>query len=520
MHALHHICTRDTRKTPMEAGRSKSLEIRQRLSHPILDADGHWLEFEPAVFDNLKEVAGADMVTRYQSWQRNQSFGAWYRLSPEERRDVRALRPIWWAWATKNTLDRATAMLPKLLYERLDETGIDFAVIYPSLGLSAPAIDDADLRRAACRAFNQFSADAFRDYSDRMTPAAIIPMHTPQEAIEELEYAVTTLGLKALFMAAYAKRPIPYVERKFGKEAGRFAYWLDFFGLDSQYDYDPVWAKCVELKVVPGFHSQGFWGGRTSPTNFVHNHIGHFAAAGEAMCRALFMGGVTRRFLGLKFAFLECGVGWAVTLYSDLIGHWEKRNIKAMENYDPANLNEELLVDLCRRYGGRIFEGRLNEAVRLGASAGFSATLENPAMVDEFAPCGINDKHEIKDLFVPHFYFGCEADDPSTAWAFDTKKNPYGAKLNAIFSSDIGHWDVVDMRNVTAEAYELVEHRLLNEDEFRDFTFANEARMRCSMNPNFYKGTIVEGQVAKLLGSGTARSRGGSDSTTVRSNAV
>lgn len=34
---------------PMEAnGRSKSLEIRQRLGHPILDADGHWLEFEPA----------------------------------------------------------------------------------------------------------------------------------------------------------------------------------------------------------------------------------------------------------------------------------------------------------------------------------------------------------------------------------------------------------------------------------------------------------------------------------------
>src|SRR5216683_87774 len=146
---------------------------------------------------------------------------------------------------------------------------------------------------------------------------------------------------------------IPYVERKFGEEAGRFAYWLDFFTLDSQYDYDPVWAKCVELKVVPGFHSQGFWGGRASPSNFVYNHIGHFAAAGEAMCRGLFMGGVTRRFPSLKFAFLECGVGWGVTLYSDLIGHWEKRNIKAMGNYDPANLDEELFVDLCRKYGGR-----------------------------------------------------------------------------------------------------------------------------------------------------------------------
>jgi hypothetical protein len=348
-------------------------------------------------------------------------------------------------------------------------------------------------------------------------------MHTPQEAIAELDYAANTLGLKTLFMAAYARRPIPYVERKFGAEAGRFAYWMDFFSLDSDYDYDPVWAKCVELKVVPGFHSGGMWGGRASPTNFVHNHIGHFAAAGEAICRALFMGGVTRRFPSLKFAFLECGVGWAVSLYSDLISHWEKRNIKAMENYDPANLNEELFVELCRRYGGPLFEGRLNEVVsipvsRWGASAGLSATWEDPTMLDEFAPCKISDKREIKDLFVPHFYFGCEADDPIAAWAFDTKKNPYGAKLNAIFSSDIGHWDVVDMRDVTAEAHELVEHGLLNEDEFRDFTFVNEARMRCSMNPNFYKGTIVEGEVAKLLGDGTASTGGESHEVAPGSN--
>jgi len=158
----------------MEAnGNSKSLEIRQRLSHPILDADGHWIEFEPAVFDYLKDVAGADMVASYQSWLRNRSLFAWYRLSPEERRDARALRPIWWPFAAKNTLDRATATLPKLLHERLDETGIDFTVIYPSLGLIASRIDDEDLRRAVCRAFNKFTAAAFRDYSDQITPAAI-----------------------------------------------------------------------------------------------------------------------------------------------------------------------------------------------------------------------------------------------------------------------------------------------------------------------------------------------------------
>jgi predicted TIM-barrel fold metal-dependent hydrolase len=494
--------------------KSKSREIRQRLNHPILDADGHYLEFNPAVFDYVRDVAGNDMVARYQSWQRNRGVRAWYHLSPAERRDRRTVRPVWWPVATKNTLDRATATLPKLLHERLDETGIDFATLYPTLGLSVPFIDEEDLRRAVCRALNRFSADAFREYSDRMTTAAIIPMHSPREAIEELEYAVKTLGHKTLFMADYAMRPIPYVARKFGEEAGRFAFWLDFFCLDSEYDYDPVWAKCVELKVVPGFHSTGFWGSRTSPSNFMYNHIGHFASASEAVCKALFMGGVTRRFPSLNFTFLECGIGWGCSLYADLIGHWERRNLAAMENYNPANLNKEMFLDLCRKYGGKLVEGKLNEPV-------FPVfdTREDAEMLDEFAPCGIKHKREIKDLFVPHFYFGCEADDPITAWAFDTRKNPYGAKLNAIFSSDIGHWDVVDMREVTSEAYELVEHGLLNEDEFRDFTFANAARMWGSTNPDFFKGTVVESEAAKVLAAHTRRMTTADDaSSTLRSD--
>ena len=43
-------------------------------------------------------------------------------------------------------------------------------------------------RRAVVRAYNIVTAEYFRDLGDRMTPAAIIPMHTPDEAIAELEY--------------------------------------------------------------------------------------------------------------------------------------------------------------------------------------------------------------------------------------------------------------------------------------------------------------------------------------------
>ena len=51
-------------------------------------------------------------------------------------------------------------------------------------------------------------ADYFRGYADRMTPAACIPMHTPQEAVDEMDYCVGELGLKAVMMAGHVQRPI------------------------------------------------------------------------------------------------------------------------------------------------------------------------------------------------------------------------------------------------------------------------------------------------------------------------
>ncbi|HJY83360.1 MAG TPA: amidohydrolase family protein [Candidatus Binatia bacterium] len=475
---------------------SKSAVVRARLNHPVIDSDGHTVEFEPAVLDYLKEVGGPKVVKRYIA-QQDKGWASWYNMSWEERRDRRATRAPWWGLPTKNTLDRATATLPKLLYERLDEIGLDFTVLYPSIGLHPPHMEDEELRRAACRAFNTFHADIFRDYADRMTPVAVIPMHTPQEAIEELEYAVKVLGMKAIMIAGHVRRPIAAVARTAPK-AVRKAYWLDTFGLDSEYDYDPVWAKCVELKVAPTSHSAGMgWGSRTSVSNYMYNHIGHFAAAGEALCKALFMGGVTRRFPTLKFAFLECGVGWACSLYADMIGHWEKRNPKGMDNYNPANLNKELLMDLYRRYGGKLVEGKLEQAGRMyGLLADHP---ESAAMLDEWAPCCIEKSEDIRDLFVPNFYFGCEADDPINASAFNTKMNPFGARLKAIFSSDIGHWDVPDMKEVLEEAYELVEKGGLTAEYFRDFVFTNPATLWTGMNPDFFKGTVVEQDVAKLL---------------------
>lgn len=473
--------------------------LHARLTHPVIDGDGHWIEFEPTLLDYLKQVGGPTMVDRYRRNAYAADLGHWARMTLEERHARRALQPSWWAFPTENALDRATAMLPQLLYERMAGIGLDFAVAYPTLALLFPAMRDPELRSAAYRAYNLMAADLFHGLEDRLIPAACIPMHTPEEALAELEVVVNQLGLKALMFSSLVRRPIAAALKN--GITNRYATWLDTLGLDSQYDYDPVWAKCVELNVTPTFHtaSQGV-GTRASVSNFVYNHVGHFAAAGEAVCKSLFLSGVTRRFPTLNFAFLEGGVGWACTLYSDLIGHWKKRNVQALAHTNPANLDLKTIADYFRRYGA---ESLTKHGDQLDSITQLLAGVE---AVDDFARCEITRAADIRDLFVPNFYFGCEPDDPVNAWAFRAKTNPFNAKLRAFMGSDIGHFDCVDMAGVLPEAYELVDEGLMTEEDFRDFVFANPVRLWGRADPDFFTGTVVEKQAAEYLQSDNSAS--------------
>ncbi|HEY4042914.1 MAG TPA: amidohydrolase family protein, partial [Rhodopila sp.] len=400
-----------------------------------------------------------------------------------------------WTRQTGNTLDRATAMMPRLFYDRMDEFGCDFAIVYPTAGLRLPRIRDDETRRAVIHAYNVVSADYFEKLSDRMTPAAIIPMHHPEEAIAELEFATKQLGSKVGMFGSAFPRPVTSV--KSDPDADRLAVWYEVFGIDSLYDYDPVWAKCRQVKIAPTFHSPGSNQAlRNSPTNFTYNHIGHFADAGHAACKGIFLGGITRRFPELRWAFLEGGVGWAAQLFGDLIEHWERRNIRALENMRPEKLDKQLLMGLVEKYGYTDTLAALRE--RDGTPDPELLATGGLEELDDFAKCKITRKEDWCDLFSTPFYFGCEADDRMNAVAFG-KTNPFGARLNAIYSSDIGHFDVIDMRDPLAEAYELVEDGFITKDDFHDFVFGNSVRLWGTQNPNFFDGTRVAKDAKALL---------------------
>ncbi|MGZ5148100.1 MAG: amidohydrolase family protein [Burkholderiales bacterium] len=473
----------------------RAAEIHAALKHPVIDGDGHWMEPIPIFLEYLRELGGAESVDQMRAmWRRTD---AWYRSSSQERQHNRMRRLIWWG-VTSNTLDKATALLPALLNERLPELGIDFAIMYPSFGLTINAIAEDDLSRAAARAYNMMTAEMFAPFAARFAPVAIIPARTPEAAIEELEYAVGQLGFKAIMLRGNQERPIPGAAEVI--DAQKANWYCDNIALDSPYDYDPFWQRCVDLGVAVTQHSGSTrWPDRASISNFTFNHVGHFAESNHAFARGVFLGGVARRFPSLNFGFMEGGVSWACQMYGDLIEHWEKRRRAGLQY--PSETKVAELRELIGRYGDRRLKA--NADAIMGSLDAFrpECSLEELArpehVVDDFEAAGINSKDDVRGVFSNNFYFGCEADDRATMWAFDPRM---GARLRPVFSSDFTHFDVPDFREVIPEAFEMVERKFVTEQDFREFTFSNAARLHTRNNPDFFKGTVVEHAVADELG--------------------
>src|SRR5437773_2198698 len=188
-------------------GLNEARTIRASLKHPLIAADEHWAEFAPNMREEFRKIGGDTAVEALA--MASARIPASLSMSVAERRRRRIGQEAFWFLPTKNTLDRATAMMPRLLYERLDDLGLDFCVVYPTAGLGYYRLPPDKLRRALCRAYNVFTMDQFRPYGDRIIPAAIIPMYTPEEALEELEFASRQLGFKVVMMGSLIRRPIP-----------------------------------------------------------------------------------------------------------------------------------------------------------------------------------------------------------------------------------------------------------------------------------------------------------------------
>ena len=467
---------------------TRSAEIRSKLDYPVVDCDGHIQEMVPVMEDYVRDVAGADVA---RDWVKS------------HRDPVTADRPGqrkggagWWN-LTANTDDYASCMVPKLLYERMDRIGVDFSILFPSIvGLGVRRYRDEEMRRTVVRAYNKYAVDLLEGYRDRLMPVASIPMDTPELAIEELEYA-HSIGHKAAVFGFGVSRPVKNADEDdffFGGMTVR----PELFAMDSDYDYDRVWAKCQDLGFAVVSHGGGSIGGAYSSSSYIFNHIGTLSIGHRHLVKSLFMGGVTRRFPKLRFGFLEGGVTWAVGLLCDTLAHWEKRNAKTILDLDPARLDRDRIAMLIEQYG--------NDRAKAHAKD-MRAWLDRPQNLppenlDEFHAAHIESEDDFRDLWMPKFFYGCEADDRGVATAFHRKSNPFEEPLHAMLGSDISHWDIPHMDETLEEAYELLEHEAISEDDFKAFVSTNCIKLHGEVNPDFFTGTVVEDEAKKVLSGG------------------
>src|SRR2546427_3335337 len=106
---------------------SRSANVLKQLDHPVIDGDGHWLEPMPIFLDYLKQVGGPSLVEHFKS--KDVERGG-YGMTKAERLDTRPFRPTWWG-EPANTLDRATALVAKLFYERVARFRGGLFLLYP-----------------------------------------------------------------------------------------------------------------------------------------------------------------------------------------------------------------------------------------------------------------------------------------------------------------------------------------------------------------------------------------------------
>jgi len=175
----------------------------------------------------------------------------------------------------------------------MDTEGIDRAVLYPSIGLYAWAIEDPAAAVAVARAYNDWLASYCAADPTRLFGAAMLPVQDPEQAVRELRRARDELGFVAAFV-----RPNPCRGRSLPHRA-----------------YEPLWAAAEETGMAIGVHEGSSiivpTLGADRPFNpLVLHAVSHSFEQMLALAQ-LAAFGVLERHPQLRVVFLESGGGWA-----------------------------------------------------------------------------------------------------------------------------------------------------------------------------------------------------------------
>src|SRR5690349_21487112 len=97
------------------SGHQSPEQIRKSLKHPIIDGDGHWVEYTPVFAEKMRKAVGDLGANGFLASQRRIPDALTVTRAERSERGV-AMEGFWGRQAV-NTRDRATAMMPRMLYD-------------------------------------------------------------------------------------------------------------------------------------------------------------------------------------------------------------------------------------------------------------------------------------------------------------------------------------------------------------------------------------------------------------------
>ena len=117
----------------------------------------------------------------------------------------------------------------------LDTEGIDYQVLFPTLGLLWEGeVKDPQLAAALCRAYNTWAFEVCAGHLDRLFPAAHISLRDPALAAQEIK-RVAKLGAHSIMVGS-----APVHGKSFGHA-----------------DYDEIWATAQDHNIAVSIHPAG-----------------------------------------------------------------------------------------------------------------------------------------------------------------------------------------------------------------------------------------------------------------------
>ena len=263
----------------------------------IIDADGHVAEGASLAVEAMRALARTHHAARRRAGRWSSRAGT---IPKPTARAPAVPASTACPRRTASTTRRAEGVLGDA-----DRDQIDTMVLYPSLGLCAPSLEDPEFAAGFARLYNQWIADYCAASNGRLRGIAVTPIEHGEVAIDVMREA-KDLGLVATHIPPALKTR----------------------NLDHP-DLDRFYAAAVELDMPLGIHGAP---GMHLPkvgvdrfTNYIQVHCISFPFDQMTAMTALISGGVFDRHPGLRVAFLEAGVGWVPFFIDRLHEHFEKR---------------------------------------------------------------------------------------------------------------------------------------------------------------------------------------------------